>query len=187
MSVTEALLGPGTGRTGTPRGMLGTPPTCAEGTWGAVRHRFAGQSGVALLEVLVSSMIVSIAVVGVALMFATGQAYITAEGDNRVALFLAQQKIEQLRALSYAGLNTGTGSEDPVCNYPTPPPDPLPECAYPGYKRTWSVVCVERDNYNLTVACSATSPGKKIMVTVQTSPLDPRSTPVTLQSVLANR
>ena len=175
MSVMEALRGLGTGRRGMQRGMLGAPPTCAEGKWGAVRNRFSGQSGVATLEVLISSVIVGVAVVGVALMFATGQAYITAEGDNRVGLFLAQQGIERLRAGGYTALAVAEITENPVLNHP-------------GYIRISSVACVDRDNYDSTpVSCAgATSPAKRIKVTVQTALSNPMATPVTLQSVLAS-
>ena len=139
----------------------------------------------ALLEVLISSVIVGIAVVGVGLMFAIGQAYITAEGDNRVTLFLAQQKIEQLRTLGYTALTvTDNSATEPPAT--ATPEDPVPN--YPGYSRTWSVACVGQNDYTSRIACSgATCPAKRITVTVQTSPLGPKSTPVTLQSVLASR
>jgi len=160
------------------------PPIGAVGIWGAVCHRCAGQAGIVLLEVLISSVIVGIAVVGVGLMFATGQAYITSEGANRVALFLAQQKIEQLRALSYTGLTVtdSTTAEPPAT---ATPEDPVP--SYPGYSRTWSVACVAQTDYTLRVTCSTASAAKRIRVTVQTSPFDTRSTPITLQAVLASR
>src|SRR5262245_55442504 len=60
--------------------------------------------GVTLVEALIAAVVVGIAAVGVALMLGNGQAFISAEGDNRVAVFLAQQRIEQVRAYSYAGL-----------------------------------------------------------------------------------
>lgn len=183
MTLTGALVGLGTSRRGRKRGMLWTPTTCAGGTWSTARTRFSRQSGSVILEVLISSVIVGVAVVGVALMFATGQAYITAEGDNRVALFLAQQKIEQLRALGYTALAVTDNSvtEPPAT---AAPEDPVPN--HPGYIRTWSVACVDQNDYTSRVACAgATSPAKRIRVTVQTSLPNPRATPVTLQSVLA--
>src|SRR6266511_1546051 len=55
-------------------------------------------SGITLIEVLIASLIVGIGAIGLALMFAHGQAFIAGEGDNRVAVYLAQQKIEEVRA-----------------------------------------------------------------------------------------
>ena len=59
------------------------------------------QAGYALLEVLVTSAVVGIAVAGVALMFSFGNTWVVAKGDDRVALGIAQQKIEQLRSLTF--------------------------------------------------------------------------------------
>ena len=61
-----------------------------------------GQRGIALLEVLVSSVILTIAILGLALMFSFGASYIAAEGGERIAVFLAQQRMEELRAIGLA-------------------------------------------------------------------------------------
>ncbi|OGK78404.1 MAG: hypothetical protein A2X52_19820 [Candidatus Rokubacteria bacterium GWC2_70_16] len=63
--------------------------------------RDCGQAGVALVEVLVTAVVVGIAVTGIALMFSLGNTWVVAKGDDRVALSLAQQKIEQLRGLTF--------------------------------------------------------------------------------------
>ena len=60
-----------------------------------------GQRGVALLEVLIAGVILGIAVIGLASMFSVGQTFIVSEGDERAAIFLAQQKIETLRRLEF--------------------------------------------------------------------------------------
>ncbi len=60
------------------------------------------QGGVALVEVLTAGVILAIAVIGLAVMFSWGQAFVVAQGDSRVALYLAQQKIESLRASGYS-------------------------------------------------------------------------------------
>ena len=62
----------------------------------------ASEAGIALLEVLVTSVVLGMAIVGVALMFSLGNAWVVAGGDERVALNLARQKIEQLRSLTFA-------------------------------------------------------------------------------------
>jgi len=73
-----------------PRGREKHPP---------VRSSFACQRGVALLEVLTTSVILVIAMLGLALMLSMGSSFVHAEGGERVALFLAQQRIEELRAI----------------------------------------------------------------------------------------
>jgi hypothetical protein len=75
-----------------------------------------GECGVALLEVLTTSVIVLIAMIGLALMFSMGSSYVAAEGGERVALFLAQQRLEELRAIGLARAVTET--EGPVPGFP---------------------------------------------------------------------
>jgi Tfp pilus assembly protein PilV len=67
------------------------------GRWG-----LGGQRGIALLEILVSSVILTIAILGLALMFSLGASYVAAEGGERIAVFLAQQRMEELRAIGLA-------------------------------------------------------------------------------------
>ena len=67
------------------------------------------------------TVIVGIAVIGVALMFGKGSAWVSATGADRVAAGLAQQRIEQIRA---CGWDVATAD---------PPPDPgLPAPNCPG-------------------------------------------------------
>ena len=54
-----------------------------------------------------TAIVTGIAVTGLSLMFATGSGWVSAGGDDRVALKLAQQKIEQLRGLSFGCVFTG--------------------------------------------------------------------------------
>ena len=77
------------------------------------------QAGYALLEVLVTALVVGIAVAGVALMFSFGNTWVVAKGDDRVALGIAQQKIEQLRSLTFNCIFVGGPA-----SYTTP----LPGC-----------------------------------------------------------
>ena len=72
--------------------------------------------GVALLEVLTASIVVLIAMLGLALMFSMGSSYVAAEGGERVALFLAQQRLEELRAIGLA--RAVAESERPVPGFP---------------------------------------------------------------------
>ena len=62
------------------------------------RSTVRGQGGSSILEVLAVTLIVGLAVIGVALMFGRGSAWVAASGADRVAAGLAQQRIEQIRA-----------------------------------------------------------------------------------------
>jgi Tfp pilus assembly protein PilV len=143
------------------------------------RGVLADERGISLIEVIVAAVVVGIGAVGVALMFSAGQAYIQAEGDNRVALFLAQQKLEQFGSVGFAAHNVVPISGTDTLDF-TPNADQR-------YTRSWSIVCVDRDNYTSTVDCTTAGAAKLMSVTVQPSPADPKATPVTLSRVLANR
>jgi len=83
---------------------------------GTTRARLGGERGVALLEVLTTSVILVIAMLGLALMLSMGSSFVRAEGGERVALFLAQQRMEELRAI---GLARATAElERPVPGFP---------------------------------------------------------------------
>ena len=66
------------------------------------RLRLGDEDGIALLEVLTAGVVLSIAILGLALLFSMGSSYVAAEGGERVALFLAQQRLEELRAVGLA-------------------------------------------------------------------------------------
>ena len=88
---------------------LNTNSPCAAG---AVPCALRGDTGVIMLEVLTAGVILAIAVIGLAVMFSWGQAFVVAQGDDRLALNLAQQRIESLRASGYAAaeaLNSNCG------------------------------------------------------------------------------
>ena len=55
----------------------------------------------AILEILMASIVLAVAIVGIALMFSEGQSYAVADGDDRVALALAQHKLEDVRSLGF--------------------------------------------------------------------------------------
>lgn len=136
-------------------------------------------SGITLIEVLIASLVVGIAAVGLALMFAHGQAFIAGEGDNRVAVYLAQQKIELSRAQGFTALTVGTTTElfDNALAI---------VASNPFYTRTTVVDCVRADNYAATTGCPSSPPQAwRITVTVQSAPKEAR--PVILSAVLAER
>lgn len=70
------------------------------------------QSGLSIVEVLAVMVVIGIAVVGVALMFGRGNAWVAAIGDDRVAAGLAQERIEQIRATPW-----GTVSKEISADY----------------------------------------------------------------------
>lgn len=91
--------------------------------------RVRGQTGVTLIEVLVTTLVTAIAALGLALMYAMGGTFVVARGDDRTALGLAQQKIEQLKALTYACVPVG----DPGNSGPPPGVAGCPGAGDPRY------------------------------------------------------
>ena len=158
--------------------------------WSARQSRrvSVGQAGFSLLEVLVCAFIVGIAAVGLALMFSSGQAFVQAEGDNRVALFLAQQRMEQIRAVGFSNLKPTIGVVvDPLCDYlqsgPCPQASPAP--ALPTrYTRKTSVVCVKPTDFASPESCPSPLQALRITVTVET-PNIPKASPIIIETVLA--
>ena len=80
------------------------------------RVRLGDERGIALLEVLTAGVVLSIAILGLALLFSMGSSYVAAEGGERVALFLAQQRLEELRAVGLA--RAVAEAERPVPGFP---------------------------------------------------------------------
>src|SRR2546425_10458740 len=74
-----------------------------------LRPQWAREQGFALVEVVVASLILGIAVAGIALMLSAARSFTVAQGDDRVAFYLAQEKVENLRALGFAAVPTISG------------------------------------------------------------------------------
>lgn len=168
----------------------------------ALRSTLRGTAGLGVVEVLAVTVIVGIAVIGVALMFGKGSAWVSATGADRVAAGLAQQRIEQIRA---CGWNVATA--DPMD--PTAPSCPgLPE-AQPlltglgvllpdpdiraGNNHTFTRrVCIQyvdpttakglEERPFAQPACPPGDPTSMIRVTVVVSSSQPETSPVTLQA-----
>ncbi len=68
----------------------------------ASRRRARAEAGLSVVDVLVASLVTGIAIVGAALMFGSGSAWVSLLGEDRVALGLAQQRIEELRDRGWA-------------------------------------------------------------------------------------
>ncbi len=126
----------------------------------------SAQDGATLLEVLIVVALLSVAVVGVALMFSQGHSFIVAEGDDRVALYLAQQKIEKLRAGGFGVLQVGDATVVTGC--PAEPcytENPVPGFSSPLYHRTTVVECVGPNSFS-PADCQNPVTAKRIRVTV---------------------
>ena len=160
--------------------------------------RVAGSTaGFTLLETIFSAALVSIAVIGMMMMFASGQTTVFSGGQSRIATLLAQQRIEEIRAAGFG---------------PRDPPDPrvesdtatwdvpwTPVPGNPGYERKTQVRDVCSTNYNIAFNNGGCLPAlpraetKIFFVTVRAvgphgnNVLDPETSPVTLQTVLTLR
>ena len=166
-----------------------------------VRKR-RGEPGMALLEVLVAATFLGIAAVGIAMMFARGLAFTVGEGDDRVAIYLAQQKIESLKAMTFACIPIGGpgmgdqtfGPNSSCAATATAIYNELQVAGFPGscpvqpttcrYSRSTVVQCVD-PNTLLPVTCPvapALPDAKRIAVTVTPRMVEPRI--ITVESVL---
>ena len=92
-----------------------------------------------LLEVLVTALVLGLAAVGLALMYSMGNTFVVAKGDNRVALGLAQQKIEQVKALALPGTIDCIPIGGPgALNTPQAPPASCTLTSPPAQPRTYN-------------------------------------------------
>jgi len=82
------------------------------------RCRASDAQGITIVEVLLASSLVALTVIAVALMLASGTNWVSAGGDNRVAVALAQQKIEQLRSLTFPCVFPGGPQAYPTSSSP---------------------------------------------------------------------
>jgi type II secretory pathway pseudopilin PulG len=150
----------------------------------------ASPSGFTLLEAILASLLVSIAFIGVLMMFSTGQTFVQSSGTDRIAAQLAQQRIEQVRA-------TGYGKKFPA--------DPREETIWtlvpnnPGYERQTIITDVCSTNFTIAWDNGACSPPtteaqtRIVVVTVRAlnnnlpNVVDPQTTPAVMQTVLVRR
>lgn len=72
-----------------------------------MRSSFRNERGFSLIEIMVAVIVFSIAIVFVYQMFFSGRQQVSFEGERRVALKLAEHKIEELKYAGYAS----TGSD----------------------------------------------------------------------------
>ena len=147
-----------------------------------------GEHGVALLEVLIAGAILAIAVAGLSLMLSSGQSLVMTGGDERAALYLAQQKIEQLRGLGLRCIPVGPSADavgpEPGCqsstqqDYNETPAD----LGSSRYSRLTVVECVDPQTFTPTAPCPDPVTAKRITVTV--APQMHEADSITISSVL---
>lgn len=134
------------------------------------RRVLGNQRGVAIIEVLIAGVVLAIAIIGLALMFSSGETYVVAEGDERVAIYLAQQKIEELRSKGWGSVPIGTVGESAVSGFPR-------------YSRTTVVKCVNPNDPSLDVnPCG--SPRTAIKISVTVSSVNTKDDEINIESFL---
>ena len=163
---------------------------------GAKTHRHPwlaarGDQGVALLEVLIAGAILAIAAIGLSLMLSSGQSLVMADGDERVGLYLSQQKIEQLRTLGLRCIPVGTSADvvgpEPGCGSSTQQDynETPAELGSSRYRRLTVVECVDPQTFAPLATCPDPITAKRITVTVD--PEMRQADPITISSVLTLR
>jgi hypothetical protein len=78
--------------------------------------------------VAIAAIIVGVAAVGLALMLSRAFELTLGQGDDRVALYLARQKIEKLAGGGFASLLIGDNVNDGGCPSPPDPNNPAERC-----------------------------------------------------------
>ncbi len=103
-------------RAGEPREVLHLPVTTLEGKNNLKRMVHFGMKGFTLIEVLVGFVILAVGILAVAAMQITSTKGGYVSNNVTQATFLAQDKLEYLRSLSYrhSDLSSGQHSEGPI-------------------------------------------------------------------------
>ena len=141
-------------------------------------YALRGERGVAIIEALVAGVVLAIAAIGLAVLFSWGQSFVVAQGDNRVALYLAQQRIESLRASGYGAAEVLKSN----CGGTSPAPDETLTAGMgnsQSFTRQTAVEYVNDDDFT-DLKCGTDS----IRITVTVTPNMLQGEPVTLQTVL---
>jgi len=146
--------------------------------------KLATEDGLAFIEALVASLLFMLTIVPVAFLLSLPRSYIVAEGDERVAFYLAEQKLEQLRALGFAAVPIG-GPPIATCTGPTCYHEALTAGVANAqtFTRRTTVDCVAKSDFTVAVACPNPPVLKRLTVAV-TAPML-QADPVVLQTVLA--
>jgi Tfp pilus assembly protein PilV len=145
-----------------------SPRAAVKNAGWTTRPPWAREQGSTLIEVVIASLILGIAVAGVALMLSTARSFTVAQGDDRVAFYLAQDKLENLRALGFAAVPTSSGPCPGTTCY-NEPGLTAGEDQDQTFLRVTTVICVAKSNVNTAIACPSPQVLKRITVTVTPS------------------
>ncbi len=149
-----------------------------------IRPQWAREQGFALIEVVMTSVVLGIAVVGVALMMSSARSFTVAQGDTRVAFYLAQEKLENLRAQGFAAVPISPGGPCPGITCYNEPGLTAAEDNVQTFTRVTTIDCVAKSDLNTAIACPTPQVLKRITVTV-TPLMQQARDPVIMQTVLA--
>jgi prepilin-type N-terminal cleavage/methylation domain-containing protein len=150
-----------------------------------------GQAGFSLLEVVIAALLVAVGVLGLSMMYSTGQALVQAQGTNRVALQLAQQRIEQIRAGGFGVQVLADNREETAF---------AAIANNPGYERTTIITGVCPNDFATPwvnpgdcAPAQAAVEAKRVVVTVRANDgggvgtTDPQTQPAVMQIILVRR
>ena len=127
------------------------------------------------MEVLITGVIFAIAVIGLTSMFSLGQTFMVAQGDEWVALYLAQQKIEELTGAEFSTVSSSTQLSIPAGVSGTQT-----------FDRVTTVDCLNPADYaSVITPCPTPVLVKRVTVTVTPTSMI-QTTPVILATVLTS-
>jgi len=150
------------------------------------RLKLASEHGLALMEVVMASVVLGIAIVGIALMFSLARSMVVAQGDTRIAFYLAQAKLENLRALGFAQVPLSPGGSCPGLACYNESGLAFGEDNSQIFSRLTAVDCVTKSNLDpITPPNPCPSPLGLKRITVRVTPSMPQANPVALETVLA--
>ena len=148
-----------------------------------IRPQLTSEHGLALMEVVMASVVLGIAIVGVALMMSSARSFTVAQGDTRVAFYLAQEKLENLRAQGFAAVPISPGGPCPGITCYNEPGLTAAEDNVQTFTRETTIECVAISDLNTPIPCPTPQVLKRIMVKV--TPLMQQADHVVMQTVLA--
>ena len=131
-----------------------------------IRKTKPGQDGFVLLEVLIAGIVVGITMIGLSLMLSFSQTMVVGHGDEYVALYLAQQKIEQCISAGFGSTCTANSIETICYNCTTQVP--VGESGTQTFVRTMTVTKPDANTYLISVTVAVQSPKASDPVTLVT-------------------
>ena len=161
-----------------------------------IARMLSGQAGISLLEVLFGALVFGVAAVGIGMMFGLGQSLVQAGGDDRAALSIAQQRLEQVRAAGF-GPSTLPDPREETADDGVPIDNLQAQDDVPGFRRRTIITGVCPTNFAIPYnggGCPSSPNLEAKLVTVMVrfkglsgNDTNPRTTPVILTTVLVKK